>query len=166
MIDKCEDFSYLLNDYLDKNLDTDQIESLEQHLANCKSCKQELKELKEIVETVNQLKDITIPEAKETFASDIIAQLKADNKPARISYFKYIAASVIAVSIVSLAVVNFTQPKTTSISQNNVNTITEEEYDDYFSDFTEEQDTFLIAEAGFPTDEYGLIDLDGIITDD
>ena len=166
MIDKCEDFSALLNDYLDNNLDENQIKSLEQHLKSCTNCKEELKDLKETIEKVNQLKDINIPEAKDSFSTDIINQLKSETKPAKIYYFKYIAASVITIGLVSFAVINFTKTEDISVSQNNNNTVTEEEYDEFFATFTEDQDTFLIAEAGYPTDEYGLIDIDGIITDD
>jgi len=166
MVEKCEEFSCILNDYLDNNLNKSQIESLELHLANCNNCKNELKELKDTIEAIGKLNDMNIPRAKESFASDIINQLKKETKPNGVYYFKYIAASVIAISIVSFAVINFSQPPKATVAVNNTTTITEEEYNEYFSSFNEEEDASLIAKAGFPTDEYGLLDLNGTITDE
>ncbi|MGD9579976.1 MAG: anti-sigma factor [Vampirovibrionia bacterium] len=166
MSGKCDDYSYLLNDYIDKNLNKEELEGLEAHLKNCKNCKEELIELQETVKRIKELSNMKIPDAKETFASEIITQLKEENKTAKRGYLKYIAASVITISLVCFTAVNFLHTEPTKIANNTTENITEEEYTDYFSTITEDNDTFIIAEAGYPTDEYGLIDLDGILTDD
>jgi hypothetical protein len=159
----CDNFITQLNDLLDNNIENIEKEELLVHLKTCKSCNQELQELQNTLKAVQSLQKISIPEARDSFASEIILQLeseKTSNKTILLNNYKYIAAGVISLILAGVIIINIngSRPDSISLSTDNV-----EITDTYISDYDYiiyNQDTSILAEAGLPTDEWGLLDLD------
>lgn len=170
MSNNCNYFTEQINDYIDGNLDDNQKTELEKHINICNNCAQELKELKLTVIAIRNLQNIKLPDAKETFSKEIIQQLNADN-PAIISFrtpwIKYAAASISVLVIAGLMVFTFWGPisKPVATNQPTNEEIVEYQVANEFYEVIEENvyyDNSIIADAGFPTDEWGLLDVDGL----
>ena len=169
MNDKCEIFSYLINDYLDGTLSKEDSEKLKQHLSECKDCSEELKELKETIEMVASLKHLNIPETPGSFSQDIISKLEEEKKVIPVFFNKYAAASIIAMVVIGvMAIITFSQDGT-NLAENQPQTITKTKPTTYTETIIAEEygedfytDNSIIAETGLPTDDWGLLNLDGM----
>lgn len=158
----CESFYTLLNEYIDGTINSVDGERLDQHIKDCRGCSQELESLKSTINTIKTLKNIEIPQAKETFASEIILKIQEEEKKQNIFFFPKFKVAAASLIIVSLAVFfsfhiisNYHKPQ---LSNNNK---VIEEYADDFNNILYDSDSSIIAEAGMPTDNLGLIGIDG-----
>lgn len=161
MNEKCEHFFYLLNDYIDGNLNIEEQEKVNKHLSNCKNCMEEFKELHLTINTIKSLNNIEIPAANEAFASNIITKLNQErflSQRLKFNIPKYAAASILIIAITAFIAINTVNKYNNTVVVNNSNNITSE-YTDDFDALMSQKDTSIIAEAGLPTDQWGLLDL-------
>lgn len=165
MNDKCDSFIELINDYLDKNLDAKRQRELNEHLDACKECTQELKDLEATLNSIQTLKNLEIPAAKENFAREIIQKLESEKPKStiiRFSSLKYVAASLLAAIIAGFIGIHFWPKNTTPVATNNTEHAVAVEFSNDFDYIIYENDNSVLADAGFPTDEWGLLDIDGL----
>lgn len=163
MNDTCSYFDNLINEYIDGEIDKKEKTTLEAHLQQCKVCSKNLKETELTVKTIRSLKNIEAPEAKEGFSAEIIKQLEKEQKPNNILTFKtmkYVAAAILTIGLISIFIIN-NPDKIITISNTDNNNLNEEYTEDFTSLFYE-SDSSILADAGFPTDEWGLLDLDNM----
>lgn len=164
MNNKCEKILNQIYDHIDKQLSTEEEAAFKKHIEECESCKKELEETKSTIKIVNSLKLIEIPAPDINFSSEVISKIKkenAKNNVTRINFLKPIAAGIVILGVVAITVINFNPHQATISQKEDHNTVTEEYAEDFDALFYGE-DYSLIAESGYPTDKYGLIEINGI----
>jgi predicted anti-sigma-YlaC factor YlaD len=163
MNDNCDKFLEQANELLDGNLDFEEQKKLQEHLKICSNCHQELNELETTLRLVHSLKDFPVLEARETFAEDIITQLEKETTkrhPAFLHKSGLIAATAILALLIAFTMFSLNLQKSPKIATQNTDSGITEEYTENFNQIFREQDNSILAEAGLPTDEWGLLDLD------
>ena len=74
----CQEFTLLIDDYLDGSLDNNQIVSIEKHITECNSCHEKLSQAQDLL---NGLKNIPVPEMSPGFAQRAIRQATEQKQP-------------------------------------------------------------------------------------
>jgi len=81
---ECKETHFLLNDYLEGSLSSDDKTRVEQHLSGCESCRRDLKEIKLISDMLTQDR---VPEMEEQFWINFLPQVRSriekQRKPTR-----------------------------------------------------------------------------------
>lgn len=164
MENNCENILSKINDYIDNELLPEEIIAFNKHIKECENCKKELLEAKTTLIMVKSLKELKLPDPDENFTLNIIRKIeeeKAKNKVVKFTFIKSFAAGIAILGIVGITLVNF-YPTKGQVSQNSQeNAVTKEHAENLKALFYGEENSTLV-DAGFPTDQYGLIDTNGI----
>lgn len=161
MNDNCKEFLPLINDFIDDNLISEDLEKLENHLKSCNECSSELSDFKATTKLVKSLKEISPSAVDEAFSTNIINQIKKEQTTTSIlksSFLKY-AATIVVIFLSALIAMNINTNKKSYIS---TETNLHKEYITDINSIFLEQDASHLAEAGLPTDENGFLDINGL----
>lgn len=163
MNNRCEKTLNQIYDYIDKQLSAEEEIAFEKHIEECEKCKKELEEAKSMINIVNSLKLMEVPAANINFSSEIINKIKKERSKSnvtRINFLKPIAAGVVILGIVAITMIEFSPNSCESCLNTQNNTI--EEYAEDLEALFYGEEYFVMADTGYPTDQYGLIEINGI----
>lgn len=157
----CNIYIDQLNDFINKELNTDEEKHLLEHINNCPSCLQELKDLEHSINIIKSLNKNNPPEAKESFRSEIINKIELEKHKVtkiRLKTFVNIAAGFFIIVLITLIGIKNANILNLGIHENSISS----EYSKDFHAVINEREHSVLAEAGFPTDNWGLIDVDSL----
>lgn len=162
---ECTAFFTLINEKIDGTLTPEQEGELKNHLDTCEDCQKLHESLKNTVSSLHSLKNLSLPPADIDFSRSIMQKIKADSgktSVVKLNFFKYAVATILFVGL-ALAILPFfnVETKLVNTQQAGYEPVKVANYPvDIDSLFAE--DDYILSDAGLPTDEWGLIDIDRI----
>lgn len=73
----CKNYTELISEFIDGQLDSAKVEILQQHLASCKACQDELEKLKIMKEVCGVIKEVEVP---KDFHADLMRRISNEKK--------------------------------------------------------------------------------------